>query len=56
LNETGGKEGKKSKSPEMPGAAEFLNENYPQHPFLGVIKLTNWLKEQGRPYVGKRFV
>jgi putative transposase len=34
----------------------LLDEEYTKHPFLGVIKLTNWLKGQGYPYVGKRRV
>lgn len=34
----------------------LLDEEYTRHPFLGVIKLTNWLKGQGYPYVGKRRV
>ena len=35
---------------------QLLDEEYTRHPFLGVIKLTNWLKGQGRFYVGKRRV
>lgn len=34
----------------------LLDEEYTRHPFLGVIKLTNWLKGQGHPHVGKRRV
>jgi len=34
----------------------LLDEEYTRHPFLGVIKLTNWLKRQGYPHVGKRRV
>jgi len=34
----------------------LLDEEYTRHPFLGVIKLTNWLKKQGYSHVGKRRV
>ena len=34
----------------------LLDEEYTRHPFLGVIKLTNWLKRQGYSHVGKRRV
>lgn len=32
----------------------LLDEEYTRHPFLGVIKLTDWLKKQGYPRVGTR--
>jgi len=32
----------------------LLDEEYTRHPFLGVIKLTDWLKKQGYPHVGTR--
>jgi len=32
----------------------LLDEEYTRHPFLGVIKLTDWLKKQGHPRVGTR--
>ena len=32
----------------------LLDEEYTRHPFLGVIKLTDWLKKQGVPHVGTR--
>jgi putative transposase len=44
----------------VPVSAENLNlmrlldEEYTRHPFLGVIKLTDWLKKQGYPHVGTR--
>jgi len=28
----------------------LLDEEYTRHPFLGVIKLTDWLKKQGYPH------
>ena len=34
----------------------LLDEEYTRHPFLGVIKLTNWLRRQGYPHVGHRRV
>ena len=34
----------------------LLDEEYTQHPFLSVIKLTNWLKGQAYHHVGKRRV
>jgi putative transposase len=32
----------------------LLDEEYTRHPFLGVIKLTDWLKKQGYSHVGTR--
>jgi putative transposase len=32
----------------------LLDEEYTRHPFLGVIKLTDWLKKQEYPHVGTR--
>jgi len=32
----------------------LLDEEYTRHPFLGVIKLTDWLKKHGYPHVGTR--
>jgi putative transposase len=32
----------------------LLDEEYTRHPFLGVIKLTDWLKKQGCFHVGTR--
>jgi putative transposase len=32
----------------------LLDEEYTRHPFLGVIKLTDWLKKQGYPHAGTR--
>ena len=32
----------------------LLDEEYTRHPFLGVNKLTDWLKKQGYPHVGTR--
>ena len=32
----------------------LLDEEYTRHPFLGVLKLTDWLKKQGYPRVGTR--
>jgi len=32
----------------------LLDEEYTRHPFLGVIKLTDWLKKQGYPHVVTR--
>lgn len=43
-------------SPENLTLMRLLDEEYTRHPFLGVIKLTNWLKMQGYPHVGKRRV
>ena len=34
----------------------LLDEEYTRHPFLGVIKLTNWLRGQGYHHVGTRRV
>lgn len=34
----------------------LLDEEYTRHPFLGVIKLTNWLRRQGYYHVGHRRV
>ena len=34
----------------------LLDEEYTRHPFLGVIKLTNWLRRQGFSHVGIRRV
>ncbi len=34
----------------------LLDEEYTRHPFLGVIKLTNWLRRQGYRHVGCRRV
>jgi putative transposase len=34
----------------------LLDEEYTRHPFLGVVKLTWWLKQQGYPQVGQRRV
>lgn len=31
----------------------LLDEEYTRHPFLGVIKMTNWLRGQGYPRVGE---
>lgn len=31
----------------------LLDEEYTRHPFLGVIKMTNWLRGQGHPQVGE---
>ena len=32
----------------------LLDEEYTRHPFLGVLKLTDWLKKRGYPSVGTR--
>ena len=32
----------------------LLDEEYTRHPFLGVLKLTDWLKKQGYLHVGTR--
>ena len=32
----------------------LLDEEYTRHPFLGVIKLTDWLKKHDYPHVGTR--
>lgn len=34
----------------------LLDEEYTRHPFLGVIKFTNWLRRQGYRHVGHRRV
>lgn len=41
-------------SPENLSLMRLLDEEYTRHPFLGVIKLTNWLKKQGYLGVGNR--
>lgn len=35
---------------------ELLDEEYTRHPFLGVVKLTYWLKKQGYENIGTRKV
>lgn len=43
-------------SPENLILMRLLDEEYTRHPFLGVIKLTNWLRRQGYCHVGNRRV
>ena len=34
----------------------LIDEEYTRHPFLGVIKMTNWLRGQGHPRIGEDWV